>query len=556
MPQLRERDEAEVPLFTRHQGLLRDPTLNAPRERRRARQARAAPGDRTPTPRLAAAPRERGRARQARAAPGDRTPTPRLAAAPRERRRAVHATAVALLAAAALPAAAQAHGLIQRANLPLPEWLFGYAAAAVLVVSFVALAILWPEPRLERDRWRPLPGPLGRALGSRAVELAAGTTGVALLALVLVAGYAGTQNALSNIAPTFVFITFWVGLAFASALFGDVFRAVNPWRALGRAAGRTLRRDAAAHRPYPAKLGRWPAAAALLGFTWIELVSGWGEQPRTLAIAISAYTVLTLAGQAIYGVETWSSRAEAFSVYFSLLARISVVETRERVVGVRPLLAGLPRLDVVAGTVAFVTVMIGTVTFDGLSQGRVWAEARKPIDDLSTTLGLTLESAQRVSETIGLIVCVALVAGFYALGCRAARSLAPGLDPAAVRRGFVHSLVPIALVYVAAHYLTFLLFEGQGIAYLVSDPLGKGWDLFGTASAAVDYGVISQNQAWYAQVACVVAGHVAALTLAHDRALTLYGKARAAARSQYAMLAIMVGFTTLALWLLAQAGRT
>lgn len=478
------------------------------------------------------------------------------AAAPRARRHALPAAGALLLAGAALPAVAQAHGLVQRANLPLPEWLFGWAAAVVLVVSFVALATLWPEPRMERDRWRALPGALGRALGSRTVEIAAGAIGVALLALVLVAGYAGTQNALSNIAPTFVFITFWVGLAFASALFGDVFRAFNPWRALGRATGRLLRRDGSTHRAYPAKLGRWPAAAGLFVFTWIELVSGWGEEPRTLAIAVTAYTILTLAGQAVYGVETWTSRAEAFSVYYSLLARISIFETRERVVGVRPLLGGLPRLDVVAGTVAFVAVMIGTVTYDGLSQGSAWTQARKPLDDLATTLGLTFESAQHVSATIGLVACVALVAGFYDLGCRAAQRLAPALDPAALRRGFVHSLVPIALVYVAAHYLTFLLFEGQGIGYLVSDPLGEGWDLFGTASAAVDYGVISQNQAWYAQVGCVVAGHVAALTLAHDRALVLYGQARAAARSQYAMLAIMVGFTTLALWLLAQAGSS
>ena len=153
-----------------------------------------------------------------------------------------------------------------------------------------------------------------------------------------------------------------------------------------------------------------------------------------------------------------------------------------------------------------------------------------------------------------MIVCVALVAGFYALGSRYAHRFAPALSAERLRRGFVHSLVPIALVYVAAHYLTFLLFEGQGITYLLSDPLGRGWDLFGTASSAVDYGLISQNQAWYAQVACVVAGHVAALMLAHDRALTLYAQGRAAARSQYAMLVIMIGFTTLALWLLAQAG--
>jgi hypothetical protein len=123
-----------------------------------------------------------------------------------------------------------------------------------------------------------------------------------------------------------------------------------------------------------------------------------------------------------------------------------------------------------------------------------------------------------------------------------------------LRVAFVHSLVPIALVYVVAHYFTFLIFEGQAITYLASDPLGQGWDLFGTAARAVDYGVLSQEQAWYLEVGFVVAGHVAALTLAHDRALVLYPDARLAVRSQYWMLGIMVGFTTLALWLLAQAG--
>ena len=501
-------------------------------------------------------PRDRRRAQRPRATPHESRGAPRPTGAPHRRSGGTRVAGALLVCAAALPAAAHAHGLVQRENLPLPEWLFGWAAAVVLVLSFLALAILWPQPRLERDRWRPLPGPAGRALGSLTLEIAAGALGVALLALVLAAGYAGTQNELSNIAPTLVFITFWVGLAFASVVFGDVFRALSPWRAIGRATGRALRRDGAPRRAYPDRLGVWPAAAGLLAFTWVELVSGWGEQPRTLAALVTIYTVVTLAGQAVYGVETWTTRADPFSVYFSLLARISVFETRGRVAGVRPLLGGLPRLRIVAGTVAFVAVMIGTVTFDGLSQGRVWSEVRKPLDDLATTAGLALETAQKFADTIGLVLCVALVAGFYHLGCRAARRLAPELDAERLRRGFVHSLVPIAFVYVAAHYLTFLLFEGQGIGYLVSDPLGKGWDLFGTAGAAVDYGVISQNQAWYAQVAFVVAGHVAALTLAHDRALVLYGQARAAARSQYAMLAIMVGFTTLALWLLAQAGSS
>ena len=115
--------------------------------------------------------------------------------------------------------------------------------------------------------------------------------------------------------------------------------------------------------------------------------------------------------------------------------------------------------------------------------------------------------------------------------------------------------MPIAAVYVIAHYLTYLLFEGQAIQYLASDPFGQGWDIFGTASAAIDFSLISQNGTWYAQVAFVVVGHVAALMLAHDRALANYGQQAQAVRSQYWMLSIMVGFTMLALWLLYQAGR-
>jgi hypothetical protein len=135
-----------------------------------------------------------------------------------------------------------------------------------------------------------------------------------------------------------------------------------------------------------------------------------------------------------------------------------------------------------------------------------------------------------------------------------ARSVGGGFTAAQLRRQFVHTLVPIAGAYVAAHYLTYLLFSGQQIIYLSSDPFGQGWDLFGTAASGIDYSLLSQNGQWYAQVGCVVLGHVAGLVLAHDRALALYRDPKLAVRSQYWMLGIMVGFTTLALWLLSQAG--
>ena len=111
----------------------------------------------------------------------------------------------------------------------------------------------------------------------------------------------------------------------------------------------------------------------------------------------------------------------------------------------------------------------------------------------------------------------------------------------------------IALAYVVAHYFSLLIYQGQATAYLASDPLGRGSDLFGTASTTIDYGVISATGIWYVQVGALVAGHVSGLILAHDRAVAMYRSPRQATRSQYWMLAVMVGFTSLGLWLLSAA---
>lgn len=471
------------------------------------------------------------------------------------RRRVAIVVTACVAACLAAPGAASAHGLVQRESLPIPQWLFGWAAAIVLVLSFFGLAVLWPRPRLEPTPWRALAG--GRVLGSRVWDVVLGMVGIGLFVVVVLAGYVAGGTALDNLAPTFLLITFWVGLVFASVLFGDLFALLSPWRALGRATGWVVRRGlrrAPRHRAYPARLGRWPGALVLLAFTWIELVSGWGDHPATLVSAALGYSVITLIAQAVFGVEAWTRHGEGFAVYYNLFSRLSVWERRDRVLGVRPPLSGLPPLDRPPGTVAFILVMIGTVTFDGLSQGPAWRSLSGHLVDLFTSLGVGLAAAPKWASTVGLLVAVGLVAGFYRLGISGMRSIGGKYDEGELRSAFVHTLVPIAAVYVAAHYFTFLLFEGQAIFYLASDPFGQGWDLFGTASRGIDYSLLSNDATWYFQVAFVVCGHVAGLTLAHDRALVLYGQAKQAVRSQYWMLAVMVGFTSLALWLLAQAG--
>jgi hypothetical protein len=450
-----------------------------------------------------------------------------------------------------------AHGLVARTDLPIPEWLFGWAAAMVLVVSFVALAILWPDPKLQEEGWRPLPRGLGRRLASRPVEIVCGAIGVFLLGVVIYSGLRGTQTPTANFATTFVYVIFWLGLVPVSVLLGDVFRAFNPWRATGRAVAWVARIAARGELPaplaYPRWLGRWPAVAGIFAFAVMELVASDGDTPENLAIATLIYSALTFVAMALYGVEAWTRHGEAFSVYFNLFSRLSPIETRGRVVGYRRPLSGLPALEVLPGTVPLLAVMIGSVTFDGAAEAPLWTDIAPDISQFLQDLGLSPQNALEVTFLIGLVAAILLVYGFYRLGVIGARSVGGGFSANRLAGAFVHSLVPIALAYVAAHYLTLLLFQGQAIGFLASDPLGDGADLFGTADTQIDYGVIGANATWYWQVGFVVAGHVIALTLAHDRALAIYDKARLAVRSQYWMLAVMVGFTSLALWLLSQS---
>jgi len=451
-----------------------------------------------------------------------------------------------------------AHGISVRTDLPVPEVVFWWAAAVVLAVSFVALAVLWPKPRLEESTWRPLPGRIGRVLASRPIEIACGAIGAFLLVLTVYAGFEGTQSTTANWTPIFIYVIFWLAFVPLSLVFGDVFRAFNPWRAIGRGVAWIARTASRSELPeplaYPDWLGRWPAAVGIFGFATMELVVAGGDKPQTLAIAVLVYSAVTFVGMALYGVERWSERGEAFSVYFNLFSRISAVETRDREVGLRKPLSGLAQLEQLPGTVPLLMVMIGTVSFDGFTSKRTWNSRSPDISQFfQDHIGLTPEHALEITFLLGMLGAVLFIASFYRLGILGAKSVGGGFSASRLSREFVHSLVPISMAYVGAHYFTLLLYQGQALAYLASDPLGKGSDIFGTAGTQVHYGLIGSNVEWYVKVVMIVCGHVAALILAHDRAVALYRDAREAVRSQYWMLGVMLGFTMLAIWLVSES---
>jgi hypothetical protein len=458
----------------------------------------------------------------------------------------------------ALPASADAHGIVGKADLPIPVWLFSWTAAIVLVVSFVALSTLWRTPQLQAERRR-------RVLRlPKLLDALAGAIGMGLFALVVYSGFDGAQVANANFSVTFVYVIFWVGLPVLSVIFGDVFKAFSPWRATARACEGVLRllrgasAQESARRPllsYPQALGQWPALAGIVGFAWLELVYVNRDDPSTLAALALGYFAVMLAGMLLFGVEQWSGSADGFGVYFGLLARISplVRDERGRVCARRPL-SGLPGLELRAGTVTLICALIGTTTFDGFSNGGIWRKNEPHLQSLFADLGFSQTPALELAYSLGLLLCIGLIVAVYRVGILGVRSVSGRYDAGELTRAFAHTLVPIAFAYVLAHYFSLLLWQGQAIGYLASDPLGDGSNLLGTAGYEIDYHVISYAAIWYVQVAALIAGHVGGLALAHDRALVMYDEPEEAVRSQYWMLAVMVAFTSFGLWLLSDVG--
>ena len=451
-----------------------------------------------------------------------------------------------------LPAPVFAHGLVGRADLPIPKSLFAAAAATVLVVSFLALATLWSTPRLQELRERRLFRlPL-------VVDAVLGLVGVLAFGDSVYAGLAGTDAEQDNLAPTVVFVLLWVGIPFVSLVFGDVFRLLSPWRAIGRVVGSVVARVAPAEPlDYPERLGRWPAMAGIFFFGVIELCWAAGREPQTLAILGLLYLVTMFVGMSLYGVEPWTRKADPFGVYFGIFASLAPVTRRDGVLYARPPVVGAIKLAPLPGTVALVIVSIGITAFDGGSEGTVFNSIAPHLQDFFHSLGFNIARALELTFLLGLSVTVLLVTAIYwgAIWGMGQQGLRSPMTRVELGRSLAHTLVPIAAAYVVAHYFSLLAYNGQDIVRLVSDPLGDGSDLFGGEDRRIDYSVVSATAIWYAQVGSLVIGHVCALVLGHDRALALYEDPKAGTRSQIVMLILMVCFTCLGLYLLSASNQ-
>ncbi len=485
-----------------------------------------------------------------------------------------------------------AHGLGQRYDLPLPLELYLYAAGAIVAVSFLLIAWFMRSTgqRQGYPRINLLDYKIGRILTHPVCGFAWQLLGVSLLMIVVLTGLLGAQRTMGNFAPVFVWIIWWVGLAYMSALLGNLWMVVNPWRtsfAWAEALYRHLRpgRELSLYLPYPPALGVWPSAILFLAFIWAELVYSGAAVPVNVAAMVLAYSLITWGGMFIFGREHWLRHGEAFSLVFAVLARFAPTELRvsqttnckncalecldrqgecincsdcyeraddgAREWSLRPYAVGLLREETVsASMMAFVLLMLSTILFDGFMVTAPWTELAMDFYALLPNLG---GNRLALIRTFGLIASWMLFLVVYGGVCwLISGSSGRRLSTWESAVSFIYTLVPIAIAYHLAHYLTYLLVQGQFIIPLLSDPFGYGWDLFGTRDYRPDIAIVGARFAWYTAVIAIVSGHVIAVFLAHVKAVQTIPDARAARRSQYPMTALMVLYTFCGLWVLAQ----
>jgi hypothetical protein len=489
-------------------------------------------------------------------------------------------------------APAWAHAFGQRYDLPVPLGLYLAGAAAAVALSFVVIGVFFRDIAWSRayPRVNLLRHPLGRLVTHHRLLLLLKLAAVLLFALVVAAGFLGNQQPMQNIAPTAVWVLWWVGLAVVSAFVGDLWALINPWRTLFAWAeavhrrlfgGRALSLDL----PYPEAAGVWPAVALLFGFAWLELVFPGSAVPANIAAMAVAYSAVTWTGMLLFGRERWLRHGEVFALFFELLARFAPLEIRvsnpricaacglgcrdpdgecvncascferagatEREWALRPYAVGLLRNEPVpVSMVAFVLLVMAAVLFDGLLATPAW---RAFEGWLLAPFPAAGDGAGMIARTLGLAGIWLTFLGAYAAICAIMAAATGGrLSAGVIARRFVFTLVPIAIAYHLAHYLSFLVIQGQYAIPLASDPFGRGSDLFGTADYRVDIAVVGARFAWHLAVIAIVVGHIVAVFLAHMQAVMLLPERRPALRSQVPMTALMIAFTVISLSILAE----
>lgn len=431
------------------------------------------------------------------------------------------------------------HGIGGSQDLPISLAFALAGGAAALAISFIVLALAWREPRFDAaGQGRPVPSWLASAVDGGWLTWLLRVVGLLFAGYVTWAALAGPDN-LAN--PTFgtVYVLLWVGIVPASLLFGSFYKAINPVRTIHVLLSKATGGDPGAGvMSLPRWVGLWPAAFGLLAFVWLELVSPDANFLWTIRLWFAVYVAVVVIGAAVFG-DRWIAAADPFEAYSTLVGHLSVFGRRgDGTLVVRNPLTNLDGVPGQPGLIAATGVLLGSTAYDSFQDSIAWVRFSQDIAMDEVLL-----------NTIALVVFCAGVALLFA----GATALTPAADGSGRRKlpaRFAHSLVPIIVGYIFAHYLSYFVEVGQQTFIYLSDPLVNGSNYLGTADLQVNYWLsLHPTFLAYTKVISIVGGHVLGVVAAHDRAIKLLPR-RDQLVGQLPLLFVMVGFTIGGLYLL------
>jgi hypothetical protein len=445
-----------------------------------------------------------------------------------------------------------AHGLGGSSDLPVPYAFSVIGAAWALTFTFALVAFAWKRPRFDADKpAHPLPAAVTAFVDSRVTRGIAAATALAFTGWVLLAGLWGPQTQGNALLGVF-YVLLWVGLVAASLLFGPVWRVISPVRTVYLALQRiTPQRAARSRLSYPDSWGYRPAAVGLFAFVWMELASPNPAALNWVKSWLLVYFLVLLIGAWLCG-QRWFARADPFGVYSMAVSRLSPFrrDPATRKIAIGNPFDHLVSLPIRPGVIAVLAVLLGSTAFDSFSSSTTW---RNFADGLTRSVhSVPAAFSSSALRTAGLLVFVAVVATTFSMAARATG----GVDREqrrALPGQLAHSLIPIVVGYIFAHYLSYLVERGQQAIFALADPLGKGWNLLGLGHLHVAY-VLSLHPTVLAvvKVTSVVTGHIVAVIAAHDKALRLLPSGHQLT-GQLTMMLVMVGYTFTGLYLLFSA---
>ncbi len=452
-----------------------------------------------------------------------------------------------VLALSVVPNTVLAHGAGGRYELAIPQWLFITGGGAVVVISFLLVSLVSGRDgdQFTYRSWPVSATPL-RVLRSPTLVAVARFLAVGLLVVSVVAGLVGPDSFNGNLLTNLVWVGWWIGYTFSVIFVGNTWPVLNPWKTCFEWGRRLLGRELSLDANY--SWGHWPAVAVFLTFAWLEVIAPVSESPRWMVAFVGLYSVYLWAGMAVFGVDTWLSNADPFTLLYDYLGRFAPISLRGggelRAYGVG--LVDDPDVLAKPGALAFLVAVLYTVTFDGFIGTPEWGEIARSVPELpipyATSTLLMLGGFILFYELYGTVTWLMTV------------FVSSVSDERYLGQRFALSLLPIAIAYQFSHFFTYLLLQGQYLVQALVDPFGLGWNPVGLGafepSTTVPF--LSVQLVWQIQVGLIVLGHIIAIWVAHHIALLVYEQRKQAVKSQVPMMSIMVLYTVFGLLILTR----